>query len=141
MDSQKNQDSEKAKRVCVRIPANIKAKIFKDNKHLLTVRIKDLSATGIAIFIAKGNLDHDSFQIRFRLSLFAKEIRSKILVKNTIKLDSGLRLGCVFEKILPADKKTISNHTSEHNDYLSVSQAVNLSAFLCLADVLFRGTL
>ena len=126
------------KRVCLRIPVNILAEIFIEQRFYKKVRVNNLSTTGLAFCVKETERLPDCFELRFRLSFFSKEIRVRVDVKNRIKVSRGFKIGCVFVNLPERDQNIVKNYISKYANLSVPFGVVNLAAFLCLADALLR---
>ena len=126
------------KRVILRIPARIPAKIFSKTKFYKDTYISDLSSGGISFYIEEEDFSLEEPELEFRLGFFSKPVKVKIEVKNKIKTSQGLRIGCAFLHLGEKEKRLINNYICNFVNFYGIFKLLGTASFLCIIDGLWR---
>jgi hypothetical protein len=132
------QDGGKTKRVFLRIPIKLPARIILTGRPDKEVYIDELSTTGLSFYLEKSEEVPDFFDLDFRLTQFSKVIKIKLEVKSRSSIPGGLRVGCRFAEVLDEDKKLIINYICKFADPSFPLRVVSIAAFFCSLDSSWR---
>jgi len=128
----------KTKRVFLRIPVKLPARIILTGKPNKEVYIDELSTTGLSFYLEKSEEVPDLFDLDFRLTRFSKVIKIKLEVKSRSSIPAGLRVGCRFAEVLDEDKKLITNYICRFASPSFPLRVVSIAAFFCSLDSSWR---
>ncbi|MFH1867797.1 MAG: PilZ domain-containing protein [Candidatus Omnitrophota bacterium] len=125
-------------RIYLRVPTKISATMFIDGQPSGKFVISSLSTTGLSLLAKEGSLMPDFFELAFRLPGKFRKIKICLEVKNRIKKNGAMRVGCRFLKISQKDKKVISDYIAERTEFSPASTMFSIATFLLFVDALFR---
>ena len=128
----------KTKRVFLRIPIRLPAKIIMSGYPDKEVCLEELSTTGLSFYLKESESIPDSFEITFQLKHFSKIIKVKLEVKSRINVPGGWRVGCRLAEISDEDKRSITNYICKFADLSVPIRIVSSAAFFCALDSLWR---
>ena len=126
------------KRLSLRVPTKIPAKLFLEDSPHKNIYISDLSIGGVSFFIKEEDFSLDVFELEFKLAIFLKAMRIKVAVKNKTKTPQGLRIGCAFLHPKESEKNLISDYICKFINFYAIFNTLGLASFLCLIDGLWR---
>jgi hypothetical protein len=125
-------------RALLRVPAAISAAIYIKEQCSKKLKLSDLSSSGLSFEIDSSDVLPEKFEIRFKLTPFARTITLTVEVKSRTQVAQGVRVGCVFARIQESDKKRVAAFIRNYVNISFPEQAVNLAGFLCALDATLR---
>ena len=120
--------SGEALRVYFRVPTNLEGRIAWDGETR-SVRIVDLSTTGLAFLVQEGAELPPLLQIEFRLSRFRKALRAGVQVKNQVPKDTEVRVGCFFTDLSDEDRAQIQKFILSRSEVFATYRALLNASF------------
>jgi len=132
-------DSVKARRVFLRIPVKIPARIFLERHYYKKVQLDEISTTGFSFCLRDPKDIPDELDVDFRLGFF-NAIKAKAVVKNRIPLPRGMRVGCKFLEIPDADAALITAYINRFTRFSLPLELMGVASLVCLVDSLLRVT-
>jgi len=128
----------KAKRVFLRIPIKLPARIILTGQPDKEIDIDELSTTGLSFYLKEPGQVTGFFDLDFRLTQLSKVIKIKLEVKSRSNVLGGLRIGCRFVEISAEDKELITNYICKFANPSFPLRVLSVAAFLCILDSLWR---
>lgn len=128
----------KAKRVFLRIPVELPAKIIVAGNPDKEVRIDELSTTGLSFYLKESEQVPNLFAASFRLSPFSRIIKITAEAKSRNSISGGLRIGCRFLEISEEDKRLVTSYICGFTNVSLPLKVVGVAAFLYSLDSLLR---
>ena len=128
----------KTKRVFLRIPIKLPARIILAGQPDKEIYIDELSTTGLSFYIKEPEQVADFFDLDFRLTQLSKVIKIKLEVKSRSNVLGGLRIGCRFVEISEEGKKLITDYICKFANPSFPLRVLSVAAFLCILDSLWR---
>ena len=129
---------ENPRRVFLRIPTKISAKLSINDNLTKEANLVDISTNGLSFFINQSEPLPNIFEISFQLTSVSKAIKLKLEVKNRTVLPDGILFECGFLEVSEQDKRCICNYICKTAEVSSPIGVINTAALLCIIDVSWR---
>ncbi|MBN2119972.1 MAG: PilZ domain-containing protein [Candidatus Omnitrophica bacterium] len=129
------------KRAYLRIPINLKARVFIEGRFNRNVYLNDLSTTGLSFNIKLPESLPDIFELRFQLDPLSPEIKIQVAIKNRLGAKDMLdhvRIGGIFVALSEKNRNAIDRYLCRAVDLSAPPKLITIASFLCLLDALLR---
>jgi hypothetical protein len=127
------------RRIFLRVPLKLPAKIFLKGSLYKKVYINNLSTTGFSFDIPEADFPAGLFEVHFRLGhYFSRLIKTQAESKNQTTLQGGVRFGCNFLNLSEQEQNAITALLRRHTDIGAPRQFIGIASLLLTFDASWR---
>jgi hypothetical protein len=127
------------RRIFLRVPIKLPAKIFLKGSFYKKVYVNNLSTTGFSFDTPEADFPSGLFEVHLRLGhYFSRLIKTQAESKNRTALQEGVRIGCRFLNLSEQEQNAITALLRRQTDIGAPRQFIGIASLLLTFDASWR---